>query len=107
MRISRLLLLMILVLPLSVWAQKVISGKITDAQNNPLVGATVNVRSSNNSVQTDQNGNFSITVPNENAKLVISYVGYFSQTIDANKVNTSIQLQEDRTNLSEVVVTGL
>jgi len=107
MRLSRLLMLILLVLPFSVWAQVIVNGRVTDAQNNPLPGATVNVRSTNTSVQTDQNGAFSITVPNANAKLVISYVGFVSQTLDANKSNITIQLEEDRTNLSEVVVTGL
>jgi TonB-linked SusC/RagA family outer membrane protein len=107
MRVSPLLLLLLFVLPIGAWAQKVVTGKITDKQNNPLVGATVNVRASNTSVQTDQNGKFSITVPDADARLIISYVGYMSQTISAADHPTTIILEEDRTNLSEVVVTGL
>lgn len=104
--ICRFLLLMLL-LPIGAWAQTTVSGKVTDGQNNPLPGASVTIRSTNTSVITDENGNFTINVPNAAAKLVVSYVGYASQTIDASGSNITITLQEDRTNLSEVVVTGL
>ncbi|MEJ7912548.1 MAG: carboxypeptidase-like regulatory domain-containing protein, partial [Chitinophagaceae bacterium] len=103
---SILLLFLICALPFNLWAQNTVTGKVTDAQNNPLVGATINVRGTNTSTQSDAGGNFSIQVPNTNARLVVSYVGFASQTIDASAAS-SVQLQEDNTKLSEVVVTGL
>jgi TonB-dependent SusC/RagA subfamily outer membrane receptor len=101
-----MLLLLIVLIPMAALAQTSVTGKVTDAQNAPLAGATISVRGSNISTQTDQNGNFTISVPNSNARLVVSFVGYTSRTLDASS-NMSIQLEEDRTNLSEVVVTGL
>lgn len=103
--LSQLTVLMLL-FPFAMWAQTTVSGKVTDAQNNPLQGATVSVRNSNISVQTDQGGNFTINVPNANARLVISYVGYASRTVDAGS-DLNIRLEEDNNRLSEVVVTGL
>jgi TonB-linked SusC/RagA family outer membrane protein len=101
-----MLLLLIVLIPIAALAQTSVTGKVTDAQNAPLAGATISVRGSNISTQTDQNGNFTISVPNSNARLVVSFVGYTSRTLDASS-NMSIQLEEDRANLSEVVVTGL
>ena len=107
MKIFTRIILLMLLSPLGLWAQNSVSGKVTDAQNNPLAGATITVRGTNLSTQTDVNGNFTITTPNANSRLVVSYVGFASQTVDASGANTSVVLQEDRGNLSEVVVTGL
>ena len=57
-----------------------ITGKIVDQKtNNPIAGATVKVKNSTTSTITDENGNYKITVPNEQAVLVFSYVGFESQ----------------------------
>ncbi len=101
------MILAALLLPLWLLAQTTITGRVTEAgSTNPLSGATVSVRGTASSTQTDADGRFTIAVPNTNAKLVISYVGYVSQTIDATD-NISISLASDNTKLSEVVVTGL
>ena len=55
--LSWTILLILFVTPISLWAQRSISGKIKDAQNNPLAGATVTVRGTNTSTQTDVDGN--------------------------------------------------
>ena len=102
-----LALLIALLFPAFVMAQTVVSGRVTDAgSNTPLEGATITVRGTNNSTLTDASGKFSINVPNANAKLVVTYVGYSSRTLDANNSST-ISLSADNSNLSEVVVTGL
>ncbi|MEJ7831093.1 MAG: carboxypeptidase-like regulatory domain-containing protein, partial [Segetibacter sp.] len=102
-----LFLFFALVLPTFLMAQTVINGRITESSNNnPLAGATVSVRGTRTSTQTDADGRFSLTAPNGDAKLVVSYVGFISQTVDARNSN-NISLTVDNTNLSEVVVTGL
>ncbi len=102
-----LLLLLVLCLPSLMHAQTVINGRVTESvNNNPLEGATIMVRGTTNSAITDPSGKFSITVPNTNAKLQVSYVGYITQVIDA-KNSASISLTADNSNLTEVVVTGL
>ena len=102
-----LLLLLVSFLPSLLFAQTVINGRVTEAgTNTPLQGVTINVKGTTSATQTDADGKFSITVNNPQAKLVISYVGYVSQTVDASN-NVSVSLSIDNTKLSEVVVTGL
>lgn len=102
-----LLLLFVFMLPSWLFAQTVINGRVTEAQtNNPLQGVTVNEKGTNHSAQTDADGRFSISVGSPQAKLVISYVGYVSQTLDASN-NMAVSLAIDNTKMSEVIVTGL
>lgn len=84
-----------------------VTGTVTDQKGTPLSGATISIRGTTISVQTESNGNFSITAPNSNSRLVISYVGYISQNVNASSGALEIKMAEDPTNLSEVVVTGL
>jgi TonB-linked SusC/RagA family outer membrane protein len=100
-------LLFVLMLPSLLIAQTVINGRVTEAgTNTPMQSVTISVKGTTKSTQTDADGKFSITVNNTQAKLVISYVGYVSQTVDASN-NMSVSLALDNTKLSEVVVTGL
>jgi TonB-linked SusC/RagA family outer membrane protein len=101
-----LLLLCAIVIPGALYAQETVTGKVTDPLGNPLVGATVKIRSSSIGTSTDAGGNFSLRVPNKKVKLVVSYVGYGEMTVDADG-NLNVQLTEDNSKLSEVVVTGL
>ncbi len=94
-------------LPAAMYAQVTISGKVTDATGTPLPGATVAIRSTNISTQTDVNGAFTIKAPSASSKLVVSYIGYASKTVTAEAGEMSIKLEEDNSKLSEVVVTGL
>ena len=103
---KRLLMVLLLALPFAVWAQTVITGRVTDGQNMPLGGASVTVQGTRTSTQTDADGRFSITVPNANARLVISSIGFTTQTIAAADA-AGVRLEEDAGRLSEVVVTGL
>src|SRR5438034_5959672 len=101
------LLLCAFMLPSLLFAQTVINGRVTEAgTNNPLQGVTIAEKGTNHLTQTDADGKFSITVNNPQAKLVITYVGYISQTVDARN-DVSVSLVVDNTKMSEVVVTGL
>jgi TonB-linked SusC/RagA family outer membrane protein len=101
------LLLGTFLLPLWLLAQTTVTGRVTEAgTNTPLVGATVTQRGTNKTAVTDADGKFSIVVTGTNAKLIISYVGFVSQTVDATG-NLTINLAADNSKLSEVVVTGL
>ena len=101
------LLLLAFLLPSLIFAQTSITGHVTDAGTNlPLQGATITERGTNNVKVTDANGNFSISVSSPQAKIIISSVGYATQTLDASS-NMTVSLAIDNTKLSEVVVTGL
>lgn len=86
--------------------KKSITGVVTDATGETVIGASVVEVGTTNGVITDLDGHFALSV-NSNGKIHISYVGYRPQTIDINGKNTfKIQLEEDSEMLEEVVVTG-
>ncbi|MBY0535439.1 MAG: TonB-dependent receptor [Chitinophagaceae bacterium] len=88
--------------------QKTITGKVTsDKDKTPIFGATVTVKGSTTGTQTNADGNFSIQVPNSNAVLVVTFVGFETQEVSvANKAVMEIALKEKSTTLTDVVVTG-
>jgi iron complex outermembrane receptor protein len=86
--------------------KKDISGKITDKEGIPIIGANVLEIGTSNGTVTDMDGNFSLQVE-ENAVLKISYIGYLSQEISTSgRNNFNIILQEDTQSLEELVVIG-
>ncbi len=86
--------------------QKTINGKITDANNQPVNGATVLVKGTANGVTTNESGNFTITVPNTQSTLVVSYVGFENIEIPANRSEFNITFTDRTSALNEVIVTG-
>ena len=92
----------------SAFAQsRTISGKIVDANGEPVIGASAIVKGTSNGSITDLDGKFSIKDVPENGTITVSYIGYKSQTISVKGKNTiSIVLQEDNTSLDDVVVIG-
>lgn len=88
---------------------KKVTGTILDDENKTIIGASVVQKSTGgkiNGTTTDENGQFTINVP-ENATLVISYLGFINQEISvANKTNIQVTLQADTKSLQTVVVVG-
>lgn len=83
---------------------QVISGTVEDA-NGPMIGATIKVAGTNNGTVTDFDGRFSLKCkPGD--MLEVSYVGYATKTVKAQQ-GMKIMMEEDKTMLSEVVVTAL
>ena len=74
----------------------------------PLIGATVLVEGTNKGATTDIDGNFILQDVPDDAKLVISYLGFIDKRLklDANKTDYMIVLQEDTKQIDEVVVVG-
>lgn len=93
-----------------VLAQSVsVSGRVSSkSTDQPLAGATVSVKGTNNATVTDAEGNFRIQVPRKTATLVISYVGMVSQEVSAPEDGLLIVQLEPAvgSNLNEVVVVG-
>ena len=90
-----------------IFAQKVVRGTVSDS-NGPLPGANVIEQGTLNGVSTDFDGNFEITVTNEQSVIEISYTGFISQPIVVgNQAAISIILEDDTQILNEVVVTSL
>ncbi len=84
-----------------------VSGTLTDVNGSPLPGANILEKGTSNGAQTDFDGNFSLSVANENAVLVISYVGFATKEISVNgQSKITISMMEDASALDEVVVVG-
>src|SRR5690606_32675363 len=58
-----------------------VAGTITDMDGAPLPGVTVMIKGTTTGTTTDIDGNFSIDVPDENAVLVFSYVGFVTEEV--------------------------
>ena len=87
--------------------QNTINGTVSDKNGVPLPGANILEKGTTNGTQTDFEGNFSIDVADENASLVISYVGFNTAEIVVNGQSTfAIVLEDDAAGLDEVVVVG-
>ncbi len=85
---------------------KRISGKVLDAQNAPLPGASVLLKGSTTGTVTDAEGTFTINAP-ANAVLVVSYTGYLAKEVTVGQSTTlNIALAESPQLLSDVVVVG-
>lgn len=85
-----------------------ISGKVTDKNSQePVIGASVLIEGTTNGTITDVDGHFMLSNVPAKGNLVISYIGYATQTLPINgKTNFSIALVEDTETLDEVVVVG-
>jgi len=84
-----------------------ITGTVTDDVGDPVPGVNVVVKGTTTGVITGSDGRFSITVPNEDAVLAFSFVGYASQEIAVGDQRTiNVTLEVDARELEEVVVVG-
>ncbi|RYF21676.1 MAG: TonB-dependent receptor [Flavobacteriales bacterium] len=108
---KRLLLLFATILSFSnlVIAQnRTINGKVTSSDTGTgIPGVSVNAKGTNNSVQTNENGNYSITI-NETAKtLTFKYLGFADQELSIGTSSTmNVSMKETLSNLNEIVVVG-
>ena len=87
--------------------QHQVIGIVVDSNGQPLPGANIIEKGTANGVQTDFDGKFSIAVTNKNATLVVTYLGFSSQEIVINnQSNISVTLEEDLSELDEIVLVG-
>lgn len=90
----------------SLLAQRTLTGKVSDAAG-AIPGATVLVKGTTTGTATDLDGNFSLSIKDDNTTLVFSAVGYTEQTIAVgNQSVINVLLKEDVATLNELVVTG-
>ena len=93
---------------LQVYAQNLITGKVSDATGLEMIGSSVVQKGTTNGVLTDLNGNFSITLlPSASKTLEISMIGFVKQEVDVRSTTkVNVILKEDMVALDEVVVIG-
>ena len=87
---------------------KVITGKVVDKSGQPVIGAMVIERGTNNGTGTDIDGNYELKVKEENATLDVSIIGYngASTTLAAGQSKADFVLEEEAIKLDDVVVIG-
>ncbi len=104
---KHLLLLCAFLFSVQLFGQQIlVSGNVSEANGNPLIGATIIEKGTSNGTISDFNGNYELTV-DPNSMLVISYTGYTSQEAsidDSSKAN--FVMVQDAAVLDEVVVSG-
>ncbi len=87
--------------------KKTITGKVTDVDNEPLIGVSVVVVGSTQGTITDLEGNYVLPVSGTKPSIRFSYTGFVSRVIAVeNKTTIDVVLQEDLQQLEEVVVVG-
>lgn len=84
--------------------QQTVKGKIVDQTGEPLIGVSVVQKGTTRGVVTDVDGNFTLAVP-EGSTIVVSYVGFTTQTLRAT-ANMNITMKAEDNELNEVVVVG-
>ncbi|ANH81588.1 SusC/RagA family TonB-linked outer membrane protein [Niabella ginsenosidivorans] len=84
-----------------------VTGVVTDETNMPLTGVSITIPERTGGTLTDVNGNFSITVPDEQSVLQFTYTGFTTQERKVGSTrNFKIAMQADSRSLNEVVVVG-
>ena len=86
--------------------ERTISGVVNDTRGEPVIGASVMVKGTTIGTATDVNGSYTLSIPSSATTLVASYIGMkeVEAAIIGNIVN--ITMEEDATNLDELVVVG-
>jgi TonB-linked SusC/RagA family outer membrane protein len=85
-----------------------ITGRVTDATNEqPLPGVNIIVKGTSNGTTTDADGRYTLSVPEENAVLVFSFIGYVVQELAVNGRSViDVSFEASVQSLEEVVVVG-
>lgn len=109
MRNNFFLLCILFLLPLQIFAQRSISGIVTDENKEPLIGVSVVIKGSTTGTITDLDGRYNLSAVPQNATLVFSYVGMqtLEQKIPASGSILNISMQSDALAIEEVVVTAM
>lgn len=104
-----LITISIFFISISVLAQHIISGKVTNQETGTAIsGATVTITGSPINTQTDQNGLFKFETPSEFPTVTVSFVGYKTKQVKVSAAIKfiSIELSSNTNNLNEITVTG-
>lgn len=91
----------------NVRVDKVVTGTVNDAKGLPIPGVNVQVKGTSILTATDENGKFKITVPDNNATLTFSFVGFVTQEVVVGpRTEITIKLADQENLMNELVVVG-
>ena len=91
---------------IGMFAQQTVKGIVKDVTGEPIIGASVLVKGTNNGTITNLDGAFSLSNVEEGVEIEITYVGYLPQIVKATIAPLNIILREDTKTLDEIVVIG-
>ena len=100
-----LILALLLMNSTMMFAQNAVTGQVKDQTGEPLIGVSILEQGTNNGTVTDIDGNFRLNVA-QGKTLNISYIGYKTQAVRVSGSRLNVVLEEENTNLNEVVVVG-
>ncbi|WP_299557367.1 TonB-dependent receptor [Seonamhaeicola sp.] len=84
-----------------------IIGTIKDTNGQALPGANIIEKGTSNGTQTDFDGNYSLSLSDPEATIIVSFIGFLTQEVAVNgQTNIDVILQEDAAKLDEVVLVG-
>lgn len=102
-----IIIMILLIFPVVIFAQRQISGKVVDVQGMPIPGAGVLIKGTTVGTATDFDGNYHIRA-NKGDALEFSFIGYKIQVITVKSQTViNVTLVEDAAQLNEVIVTAL
>lgn len=85
--------------------QRLIQGKVTDEENNPLEGVSVTIKGIATGTTTNPDGTYSLSVPDNQNVLVFSMIGFVSHEVRiTNKTTINITLKAQIDDLDEVII---
>ena len=89
-------------------AQRTVTGKVTDAgSGDPITGAAVLIQGTTVGAYTDENGDYSVSVPSSGTVLIFSYFGFSTLEREIGDASTiDVALEQSVGTLDEVIVTG-
>ncbi len=105
--LRRLMTMLLCFVTIGAMAQVTVQGVVSDPTGEPLIGASVVEKGKQNGTVTDIDGKFQLKVPNANATITVSYVGYLTQDVKlGGRTTVDVTLKENSEALNEVVVVG-
>ena len=102
------ILIAFVLLASTAWGQELpVTGQVRE-NGNPLPGVSILEKGTSKGTTSDGQGKFSMTVASPSAVLVFSFIGYKTQEVSvSNRTAFDVDMEEDVTALTEVVVTAL
>jgi uncharacterized protein (TIGR02231 family) len=83
-----------------------VRGTVVDENGEAIPGVNVMLKGTTIGTATDMNGNYSLTLPGNDAVLVVSFIGYKPEELPVTRPVMNVQMKAEATMLQEVVTTG-
>ena len=86
---------------------RTIQGKITATNGEPIIGATIRIKDTNQGTVSDIDGSFTLTITDESQVLLVTYIGYLPLEVEiGSQTELNLVMEENIQELSEVVIVG-